>query len=194
MKAALPLLLLPVLLLPCCQAAPVNAVVKVDLYPAEANIDAGYQDQYFAFNGTVSVDDSLERELTVILQPVMTYPLGGSCSPDYVVFTGSGAAVFKCTVKVPAKTNNVTSAVFVNAQAHYRLDIVGTNQSPLVNVIVGALPPPDAKVDDFYFGYPSGSIGLLPAIIALAVVVAALSAFLFVRRRRKTKAAGRRAS
>ena len=188
MRAVLLVLMLTVLLLPQAGAAPVNAVVRIWLSPPEIDVNAGFHDQYIVFNGTVSVDDTLDRELTVILQPLMSYPLGVACSPDYVVFRGSGSAPFNCTVKIPAKTNNLTSAVYVNAQAHYRTDIVGANQSPPVTVVVGALTAPAPHEDSFGIAYVSRNAGMLPVIVFLAVVVAAVSVWAAARRRRQKRA------
>ena len=142
----------------------------------------------------MSVEDSLDRELTVVLQSLTAYPLGVSCTPGYMVFTGSGSVPFNCTVKVPARTNNLTSSIYVNAQAHYRTDIVGANQSPPVTVVVGALPAPNATEDTFGIMYRSNSIGMLPAVVLLAVLVTAVSVWAAARRRRRKRAEASRSA
>lgn len=187
MKTAIGALLLPLLFLPLAQAAPVPVVLNIVLSPPEMSAAASYHDQFLLFNGTVVVEDPLNREFYVRLQPVITYPLGGTCSPDYIVFTGSGTVPFNCSVKVPAKSQSLDSVLFVNAQAHYHSDVIGTNQSQRVQITVGALPPATTPANDPLFGYSSSNVGMLPVIVLAVVLVAAVSAWAAARRRRRLR-------
>ena len=181
---------------PTGQAAPVpKPSLSVDLSPAEQAVNYSSYVQDIVFFGRISLDDVPYAKYEVFLRSHDNPTWATSCTPDYVVFWGTGSAVFNLTVRVPMAESNHTTKIWVESRATYEdTDIAGNISAP-VFVTVGPLPanPNLTQNGDRFFGTVSGgsrTTTILLASVAIFVVVGFILGVVVWRRKRRGRMTG----
>jgi hypothetical protein len=144
-----------------------------------------------AFNGTVALDDPLQRDIDVSLLASGTSGWGVSCSPSILSFSRAGELPFTCTVRITCVGSNATGTVVIQGMAYWRGEALVSNlSSPLVINVTKTLvqqSPNQASLHGLDFQKRLESS--FPELVVLSVLVAATVVVAVVwTRRRKRKA------
>lgn len=167
------------------------------LAPGQLALNASYEEQLVTFEGTAAVDNPSGSEIDVYIVARNSALWWTSCTPKVFTVRGTGSVPFQLSVRVPASSCNRSVESWVEGEARFNGNLVGTNQSQRVTLAIGPLPrgATDQGRDSSWlsstFGVKGNAPFTLAAIIA-ALAAAALSGWGVARRRRRRgrKAAG----
>jgi hypothetical protein len=171
-------------------AAPERPVsITITLETSEADLLWNASEQYVYFNGTLTLDDPVQREIDVSL--FTTAPPGWSalCSPEVNKFHSAGQRNFTCSVHPGNVRENMTGIITIQGMAYWRGDSVASNQSPPFSLHVTKLVVEKnynltnpRKID-----FTTRIENILPHLTVLAVLVATVAAAAVVWRWRKRR-------
>ena len=171
-------------------AAPERPVsITITLETSEADLLWNASEQYVYFNGTLTLDDPVQREIDVSL--FTTAPPGWSalCSPEVNKFHSAGQRNFTCSVHPGNVRENMTGIITIQGMAYWRGDSVASNQSPPFSLHVTKLVVEKnynltnpRKID-----FTTRIENILPHLTVLAVLVATVAVAAVVWRWRKRR-------
>lgn len=167
--------------------------ITISLETYEADVLWNASGQYLIFNGTLTLDDPIQREIDVSLFTVAPAGWSATCSPEVHKFHSAGERSFTCNYRMADVRGNMTANITVQGTAYWRGDVVATNQSLPFTVYVTRLP-----VEKFYnisnphkIDFTTRLENIWPHLTVLAVLVATVAVVTVVwrwRRKRKDRA------
>ncbi len=172
-------------------AEPAQADIAITLGYYEQDIQWNASYQSFSFNGTLTLDDPLNREIDVSLYVVPPAGWSATCEPAINKFYHPGERGFTCTARYPFQATNMSGNITVHGVATWRGDTVATNQSWPFAVRLTRLPVEKYTnlTNPHKIDFTTRLENILPHLAALAVIVAAavagVAAWRWRRRRRE---------
>jgi len=170
---------------------PISVTIVLETY--EADVVLAASEEWISFNGTLVLEDPLQREIDVSLTASCPAGWGASCDPPIHKFYTAGEKAFTCNVRVAGVKGNMTGTIVIQGMAHWRGEALASNLSPPLVINVTKLPvQPSSNQSSLQgpdFQKRLGSI--LPELTALALLVATVAVIAVVwRLRRKRREAG----
>lgn len=158
-------------------AEPARANISLSLEYYEKDLQWNATDQSFSFNGTLTLEDALNREIDVSLYVVTPAGWSATCEPAINKFYRPGERTFTCTARYPYQTTNMTGNITVHGMASWRGDTVATNQSPPFTASVTRLPVEKFTnlTNPHKIDFTTRLENILPHLELLAVIVAAVA-------------------
>ena len=190
----MPFLLAAQFPVPAEPTLPISVTIVLETY--EADVVLAASEEWISFNGTLVLEDPLQREIDVSLTASCPAGWGASCDPPIHKFYTAGEKAFTCNVRVAGVKGNMTGTIVIQGMAHWRGEALASNLSPPLVINVTKLPvQPSSNQSGLQgpdFQKRLGSI--LPQLTVIAVLVAAVAvvavAWRWRRRRRSERPAG----
>jgi len=163
--------------------------IAITLETFEADVLWNASEQYVVFNGTLTLDDPVQREIDVSL--IASAPAGWSagCSPDIIKFHSAGERSFTCNVHIGVVRGNMTGNITIDGTAYWRGDVMATNRSPAFSVHVTRLlvEKPYNMTNPKKIDFTTRLENILPHLAALGVLMATVVAVAVVWRWRRNR-------
>jgi hypothetical protein len=170
---------------------PISITITLETFEAAVLWNAS--EQYVNFNGTLALDDPVQREIDVSLFASTPACWSAVCSPEIMNFHSAGDRSFTCNVHIGVVRGNMTGDITIEGTAYWRGDVMATNRSPAFSVHVTRLPVEKYtnlsnphKID-----FTTRLENILPQLTVLSVLVAAVAVVVVGWRwRRKRRRSG----
>jgi hypothetical protein len=189
LAAIIPFLLVAQFPVPAEPTAPISVTITLETY--EARVSVNTTEGWAAFNGTVALEDPLQRDIDVSLLASGTSGWGVSCSPSILTFSRAGELPFTCNVRITCVGSNTTGTVVIQGMAYWRGEALVSNLSSPLVINVTRLPVQQSPNQTSLHGldFKKSLENSLPELTVLSVLVAATVVVAVVwTRRRKRKA------
>jgi hypothetical protein len=153
--------------------APIS--VTIALETCEAQVSVNTTEGWATFNGTVALDDPLQRDIDVSLLASGTSGWGVSCSPSILSFSRAGELPFTCNVRITCVGSNTTGTVVIQGMAYWRGEALVSNLSSPLVINVTKVPVQQSPNQTSLHGldFQKRLESSFPELVVLSVLVAA---------------------
>jgi len=170
---------------------PISVTIVLETYDADVVLAAS--EEWISFNGTLVLEDPLQREIDVSLTTSCPAGWGASCDPAIHKFNNAGERSFICNVRVAGVKGNMTGTMVIQGMAYWRGEALASNLSPPLVINVTKLPVQPSSNQSSLLGpdFQKRLGSILPELTMLVLLVATVAVIAVAwRRRRKRREAG----
>ena len=163
--------------------------IAITLETFEADVLWNASRQYVSFNGTLTLDDPVSREIDVSLFSIAPAGWSAECSPDVITFRSAGVRSFTCNVLIGVVQGNMTGNITIDGVAYWRGDVMAANQSPVFSVHVTRflVEKPFNMTNPHDIDSTTRLENVLPQVLGLSAIGATVAVSLLVWRWRRKR-------